>query len=162
MQRSILVVTVLLPGMAAHGQAFTPKVKQSIRDLYNQAKPTFYFSGINQSFKTEYYFMVLDGDPGPIVKGSDSLCNLKIPNEAIAIFHSHPNGGGDRPSANDIKVARQHGIPVYVVSRNYLYMASPAGVVLRIGLMDVTGNLQIATAHILKGDLPQDHSTSIF
>lgn len=50
----------------------------------------------------------------------------------IAIFHTHPNAKGEKPSTtgqdgkNDVKTAKDSGVPVYVVSNRALYVYDPA------------------------------------
>lgn len=95
---------------------------------------------------TERAFVVIKGEEGEISVDIAPFTNQnkqvtwkpKVPKggRIIAIFHTHPNSGGENPStpensvlgkeASDTKTADALGIPIYVISSRGLTMYDPA------------------------------------
>jgi hypothetical protein len=48
-----------------------------------------------------------------------------IPGHVVALVHTHPPKADERPSPEDIATARRFGLPVYVLTRRYIYAANP-------------------------------------
>jgi hypothetical protein len=60
----------------------------------------------------------------PVQKGAEM--KIDVPNDAFATAHTHPNERQQDPSVQDIDNAKKSGKPVYVVSRQGLYMVRPS------------------------------------
>jgi len=60
----------------------------------------------------------------PVQKGAEM--KIDVPNDAFATAHTHPNERQQDPSVQDIDTAKKYGKPVYVVSRQGLYMVRPS------------------------------------
>jgi hypothetical protein len=43
------------------------------------------------------------------------------------IVHTHPDRGFEKPSAQDVKTALEHHVPVYVVSESQIWCATVDG-----------------------------------
>lgn len=50
----------------------------------------------------------------------------------IAIAHTHPDRGYEKPSLRDAQTAKEHGIPVLVISRKQIWQVNPDGVMLLV------------------------------
>lgn len=49
-----------------------------------------------------------------------------VPGHVVALVHTHPPKADEKPSEEDIATARRSGLPVYVLTRRYIYAADPA------------------------------------
>jgi hypothetical protein len=49
-----------------------------------------------------------------------------IPGNVIALVHTHPPNADKKPSPGDVDTARRSGLPVYVLTRWYIYAVDPA------------------------------------
>ena len=49
-----------------------------------------------------------------------------VPGHVIALVHTHPPNADEKPSPEDTATARRSGLPVYVLTRRYIYAADPA------------------------------------
>jgi hypothetical protein len=60
---------------------------------------------------------------------SDHNANIKmnVPNDALAVIHTHPNHSGDRPSQADVGAAVASKKTIYVTSRTGLWAVDPGG-----------------------------------
>jgi JAB domain-containing protein similar to deubiquitination enzymes len=55
-----------------------------------------------------------------------------VPEDAVAIVHTHPAKVDPKPSPQDIETARRLGLPVYTVSRVGIWKAEPDGLVVAV------------------------------
>ena len=64
------------------------------------------------------------------VSGTSEDVTYTLSPDIIAVIHTHPDKGFEKPSAQDVKTAHDTGVPVYVVSRDQVWVALPTGEVL--------------------------------
>jgi hypothetical protein len=55
-----------------------------------------------------------------------------VPENVVAIVHTHPAVVDPKPSEQDVETARQLGVPVYAVSRTGIWKAAPDGSVVPV------------------------------
>jgi len=63
------------------------------------------------------------------VSGSSGDIDFAWEPGIIAVFHSHPDKGFERPSSVDVRLATGMRIPVYVISVKELWVVRPDGTV---------------------------------
>jgi Prokaryotic homologs of the JAB domain len=66
------------------------------------------------------------------VSGTSEDVTYTLSPDIIAVIHTHPDKGHERPSAQDVKTAHETGVPVYVVSADQVWAALPNGEVLPV------------------------------
>jgi hypothetical protein len=104
---------------------FSPAFKKTAANIWDRSR-----RGVDT---TEFgTYIGRDGAAGPISEhatGSDFNPSVKIrvPNDALAVLHSHPNRSTDRPSQADVDAAKSNKKVVYVASRSGLWAAGPDG-----------------------------------
>lgn len=62
-----------------------------------------------------------------IVSGTSAEIDFKWSDDIMAVIHTHPDVGFEKPSPQDVQFAQEHRIPVYVLSRAQIWYATPAG-----------------------------------
>ena len=55
-----------------------------------------------------------------------------VPDNVVAIVHTHPPRMDPRPSPGDIKAAQRLGLAIYVLTRHGIYAADPSGAVVPV------------------------------
>jgi hypothetical protein len=65
----------------------------------------------------------LGKEPDEIDRGH---MRLLVPSDSFALLHTHNNRLNPKPSAEDIRSAQSFGHPVYVMSRDGLYLIRPS------------------------------------
>ena len=71
------------------------------------------------------YVLLVRQDSTDFVAGSDDNVQFKPDATVLAIIHTHPDDGYERPSTQDRQMAVKMNIPVYVVSRSEIWAAWP-------------------------------------
>ena len=66
-------------------------------------------------------------DSVDFVSGSGDNVQFKWDDSIIMIVHTHPDRGFEKPSAQDVKTALEHHVPVYVVSESQIWCATAQG-----------------------------------
>lgn len=61
------------------------------------------------------------------VAGAGDNVQFKWADDILAVIHTHPDKGCEKPSPQDIATAKDHGRPVYVVSEKQIWVAMPNG-----------------------------------
>jgi hypothetical protein len=67
------------------------------------------------------------------VSGTSEDVTYTLSPDIIAVIHTHPDKGHERPSVQDVKTAHETGVPIYAVSVNQIWVALPDGRVLPVG-----------------------------
>ena len=71
-------------------------------------------------------------DSVDFVAGSGDNVQFKWENSITAIIHIHPDKGYEKPSTQDIETAKNHHIPVYVVSESQIWFATTKGEIVQV------------------------------
>jgi proteasome lid subunit RPN8/RPN11 len=66
-------------------------------------------------------------DSVDFVSGSGDNVQFRWDDSIIAVIHTHPDKGFEKPSLVDIQTAKVHRIPVYVVSESQIWYATAQG-----------------------------------
>src|ERR1035437_4232151 len=66
-------------------------------------------------------------DSVDFVAGSGDNVQFKWDDSIIAVIHTHPDKGCERPSWQDVSTAVSHHVPVYVVSEFEIWYANSQG-----------------------------------
>lgn len=77
----------------------------------------------------------LESDHGAVhLYCDESQSSVRIPlgPDTEFIAHTHPDGTQPYPSADDIQIARETGVPDIVVSANAAYLVGPDGTVTKL------------------------------
>jgi hypothetical protein len=73
------------------------------------------------------YALLVTNDDIVFVAGSGEDVRFPIIPGLLAIIHTHPDKGFEKPSAQDIKTAHELCVPVYTISRGQVWEALPSG-----------------------------------
>jgi hypothetical protein len=126
-----------------------PTTLSAVEKMYSSALPTFLEKGHGER-------MIAVGPDGkiagPFVSDGGKSVSGSIPKGSQVLFHTHPLGGEQVPSQQDIDTAKQINSPNFVISRNAIYVATPDGSTKHpIKVADVEqgkgGHLKIKWAH---------------
>ena len=71
-------------------------------------------------------------DSVDFVAGSGDNVLFKWDDSIIAVVHTHPDKGFERPSPQDIEEAKTRHVPIYVVSESQIWYSTPDGKVLQV------------------------------
>jgi hypothetical protein len=66
-------------------------------------------------------------DSVDFVAGSEDTVQFKWDDSILMVIHTHLDRGFEKPSSQDVKMAIQHHIPVYVVSESQIWYATAQG-----------------------------------
>jgi proteasome lid subunit RPN8/RPN11 len=66
-------------------------------------------------------------DSVDFVAGSEDAVWFRWDDSILMVVHTHPDKGFEKPSSQDVKMAVQHHVPVYVVSESQIWYATAQG-----------------------------------